>query len=80
MFRSPENRIPNPIRMFPMLLALLNLKTMIRTIPAISATGASVEGWKIFKTEEAPASTSRRRMIWPVTVVPTLAPIMIPRD
>ena len=49
-------------------------------MPATSATGASVEGWNSRRTEPEEASRSSRRMIWPVTVVPTLAPMMMPRD
>ena len=46
----------------------------------IAAIGASVEGLKIFNQEEASPSISSSRMICAVTVVPTLAPRMIPID
>ena len=46
----------------------------------ISATGASVDGWKNLSQAVPEASISRRRMIWPVTVVPTFAPTIMPSD
>ena len=81
IFRRPENRIPNPMAMLPICLALRTRFSipMIITIPMIRAMGASEEGWKIW-SQEPPASISSRRMIWPVTVVPTLAPMMMPSD
>ena len=60
-------------------LAFLKKLPMMSTMPMMRATGARVEGWKKRSTLEPPASTSNRRMIWPVTVVPTLAPMMMPR-
>ena len=44
------------------------------------AIGASVEGWKNRSQAGPEESMSRRRMIWPVTVVPTFAPTMMPSD
>ncbi len=51
-------------------------------VPMISAMGAKDDGLKSCSQEVAPPPVSRSRslMIWPVTVVPTLAPIMIPMD
>ena len=49
-------------------------------MPAISAKGASVDGVKNLRIEPPSALTSSSRMIWPVTVVPTFAPTIIPRD
>ena len=80
MFRRPENRIPKPIAIFPMDLELRVRFVMIRTIPKISATGASVDGCRKRSHDVPPASRSSRRMICPVTVVPTLAPMMMPSD
>ena len=52
---------------------------MISTMPRIRATGARVEGLKIWSQAAELASMSSRRMIWPVTVVPTFAPTTMPR-
>ena len=49
-------------------------------MPMISASGASVEGLKNCSTDVPEAFRSSRRMIWPVTVVPTFAPMMMPSD
>ena len=46
----------------------------------MAASGASVEGLKTFRKEFVPAFRSSKRMIWPVTVVPTFAPRMMPMD
>ena len=54
---------------------------IISRMPIIRAMGASVEGWKNRRKEVSPeVFRSSRRIIWPVTVVPTFAPIIIPRD
>ena len=44
------------------------------------ARGASVDGLKNCSQDVAESSTSNRRMICPVTVVPTLAPMTMPSD
>ena len=80
MFMRPENRMPKPMAIVPMRLEFLNLKPMMSTMPMMRARGASVEGLKNCSQEVAESSTSSRRMIWPVTVVPTLAPMTMPRD
>ena len=80
IFSRPEKRIPKPIAILPMEREFFIRPPMISTIPMIRATGASVEGWKKRSQDEAPASRSRSLMIWPVMVVPTLAPMMMPRD
>ena len=49
-------------------------------IPMIRATGASVDGLNRFRKELAPVFRSSRRIICPVTVVPTLAPTIMPSD
>ena len=72
--------MPKPMAMLPTVREFLNLTNMIRTMPMISVTGASVDGLKILSQAVAESEISSRRMIWPVTVVPTLAPIMIPMD
>ena len=64
----------------PIVREFFSLTNMIRMIPMISVTGASVEGLKKRSQAVAESDTSSRRMIWPVTVVPTFAPIMMPRD
>ena len=46
----------------------------------ISAMGAREEGRKIWSQAAEFWFKSISRMIWPVTVVPTLAPMMMPRD
>ena len=81
MFRSPEKSMPKPMAMLPIVRALRTFLSMpmIMMMPMMRAMGASEEGWKIC-SQEPPASISSSRMIWPVTVVPTLAPIMMPRD
>ena len=68
--------------MLPMVLAFLMIPVMIRKIPMISATGASVDGWKNRRMDVCPDAEfrSRRRMICPVTVVPTFAPTITPSD
>ena len=80
MLSSPVNRMPKPIATLPMMSDLLECRVMITRIPMIAATGARVEGLKIFSHEEASPSMSSRRMICPVTVVPTFAPRMMPMD
>ena len=72
--------MPKPTAIFPMDLEFLMKWPMIRMMPRMSAMGASVEGWKNLSHAVPEESISRRRMIWPVTVVPTFAPTMIPRD
>ena len=66
--------------MLPMDLAFLKKLPIISTMPIIRAIGASVEGCRNRSQALPEPSTSSRRMIWPVTVVPTLAPTMMPRD
>ena len=82
MFIRPENKIPKPIAIFPICRELLSRPPMIMIMPIISAMGAKDDGLKSCSQEVAPPPVSRSRslMIWPVTVVPTLAPIMIPMD
>ena len=80
MLRRPENRIPKPMAILPTDLEFLKLHPMIMIIPIISAIGASEEGLKSCRIEPDDASRSSRRMIWPVTVVPTLAPMIMPSD
>ena len=65
----------------PMDLAFRKIPVMIRMIPMIRAIGASVDGWKKRRMDDSPeALRSSSRMICPVTVVPTFAPTMIPKD
>ena len=82
MFSRPENRIPNPMAILPMVRALLKrlLPVMMIMMPMISAIGAREEGWKIRSQDPFSAFISRSRMICPVTVVPTFAPMIIPSD
>ena len=80
MFIRPTNRIPNPMKIVPVFLALLVLTNMIRMIPMISASGARLSDLKKYRKLEVPALTSIRRMIWAVMLVPTLAPSTIPTD
>ena len=80
MFSRPENRMPNPMAILPTDLEFRKIPVMIRRIPIIRATGARVDGWKKRRTDVPEALISSRRMICPVTVVPTFAPMMIPRD
>ena len=61
-------------------LAFLKKLPIIRMMPRIKARGARVEGCKKRRNEVPEASMSSRRMIWPVTVVPTFAPTIMPRD
>ena len=79
MFSRPENRMPKPMAILPMDLEFLKNWPMMSTMPKIRAMGAKVEGWKKRRMSAPEASISKRRMIWPVTVVPTLAPMMMPR-
>ena len=80
MFSSPENRMPNPMAIFPMDLEFFRSPVMISRTPMIRAMGASVDGWKKRRTDASEALRSSRRMICPVTVVPTFAPTIIPSD
>ena len=64
----------------PIVSDLRLLTAMRKMMPMIAASGASVEGLKKFRSDVSAAFTSRRRMIWPVTVVPTFAPRMTPID
>ena len=52
----------------------------MKRMPTTAASGARVLGLKKFSQAAAEAFRSSRRMICPVTVVPTLAPRMMPRD
>ena len=72
--------MPKPMAMLPTDLALRIKPPMISTMPRIRAMGARVEGWKKRSHMAPEASISSRRMIWPVTVVPTFAPTMMPSD
>ena len=63
MLSNPENRIPNPMKILPISLEFLNLNPMIKMIPTINATGASVDGLKICNQLVAEESISKRRMI-----------------
>ena len=72
--------MPKPTAMLPMDLPFFTKWPMIRSIPRMSARGASVEGWKKRSQAAPEESMSSRRMIWPVTVVPTFAPTMMPSD
>ncbi len=65
---------------WPSLPEPLELKPMMMIMPTIMARGARVEGWKNCRMEVPEASRSRRRMICPVMVVPTLAPTIMPTD
>ena len=80
MLSRPLNNMPKPIAMLPMFLEFRKLTNMISTMPITRATGASVLGRNSCSQTAAELSMSSRRMIWPVTVVPTLAPMMTPRD
>ena len=73
--------MPKPMAILPIDFAFLRRPIIISSIPATSAIGAREEGWKI-RSQEAPPEESRssNRMIWPVTVVPTFAPMMMPSD
>ena len=77
---SPVNKMPKPIRMAPMFLEPLKWKNNSKRIPIIEAIGANVLGLKILRQDVPAASTSSNRIIWLVTVVPTLAPRIMPRD
>ncbi len=80
MFISPENRIPKPMMIWPILAESLDFIPMIIIMPMIKARGAKVDGFNNCKNQVPEELISKSRIIWPVTVVPTLAPIMIPRD
>ena len=80
MFISPVKRMPKPIAIVPMVSELRKRKAMISNMPRMAASGSRVEGLKTFRKEFAPAFRSSKRMIWPVTVVPTFAPRMMPMD
>ena len=77
---KPVKRMAKPIATLPAISDLFDFRIMITKMPMIAAIGASVEGLKIFNQEEASPSISSSRMICAVTVVPTLAPRMIPID
>ena len=72
--------MPKPTAMLPIDLAFLIKWPMIRMMPMMSAIGARVEGWKNLSHAVPEESMSKRRMICPVTVVPTFAPTMMPSD
>ena len=80
MLRRPVKRMPKPIVIEPTVSDLRPLTAMMKRIPMIDASGASVEGLKKFRSDVSDAFTSSSRMIWPVTVVPTFAPRMTPMD
>ena len=52
----------------------------VRFEPAKWAKAAREDGFRNCRIDPADASRSSRRIIWPVTVVPTFAPTMMPRD
>ena len=80
MFIRPENRMPKPMIICPILTESLDFIPMIMIMPMIRARGAKVDGFKSCRNQVPEELISKRRMICPVIVVPTLAPIMIPRD
>ena len=80
MFIRPVKRMPKPMAILPTVREFLNFRNMIMTMPAIRAIGASVDGLKKRIHIVAESEMPRSRMIWPVTVVPTFAPMMMPSD
>ena len=80
MLRRPVKRMPKPIAIEPMVSDWRVLTAIRKRMPMIAARGASVEGLKKLSSDVSDAFTSRRRMIWPVIVVPTFAPRMTPID
>ena len=72
--------MPKPMMICPILPESLDFMPITMIIPMISARGARVEGFKNCRNAAPDVFKSRSRMICPVTVVPTLAPMMMPRD
>ena len=77
MVSMPVNKMPKPIRIWPMLRFDGFLKNTNKMAPAKATMGAKVEGLSICRIRLSP-EISAMRMIWPVTVVPMLAPMMTP--
>ena len=73
----PVKSTPNPTRIWPMLRLPGALKKTKRIAPINAKIGARVVGLSSCKKTFSPPR-SERRMIWPVTVVPILAPMMTP--
>ncbi len=81
MLLRPEKRMPKPMRTEPVLSEFLNLRKMKKMTPMVSEIGASVDGLKMSSQLAEPFELmSISLMIWPVMVVPTLAPKMMPTD
>ena len=72
--------MPKPMIIWPALPESLDFIPMIMIMPIIRARGAKVDGFKSCKNQIPEALISKSRMICPVMVVPTLAPMIIPRD
>ena len=77
MANMPVNRMPKPSIIWPMLRFLGLLKNTNSTAPMNATTGLKVLGWMRVSSRLSP-EISARRMSWPVTVVPMLAPMMTP--
>ena len=80
IFINPVNKIPKPINIVPVLSDLLFVTNIIKIIPIINASGASVEGLKNCSQAVDEESISIKRIICPVTVVPIFAPTTTPND
>ena len=77
MVNRPVNRMPKPMQIWPMLRFLGLFKNTNSTAPTKATMGRKVLGLGMVSTQPEP-EMSLRRMSWPVTVVPMLAPMMTP--
>ena len=77
MVNMPVNRMPKPMQIWPTLRFLGLLKKTKSTAPIKATMGLKVLGFSSVKIQPEPVM-SLRLSSWPVTVVPMLAPMMMP--
>ena len=73
----PMNSKPKPMKIWPMSRLRGDLMNTNSTAPTNARMGANVAGLRN-SISMPPPEISESRMIWPVTVVPMLAPMMMP--
>ena len=76
IWNMPVKRTPKPRSIWPTSRSRSPLASIKSRMPAMAMAGARVEG-EMSRSKKPPSPPLRRR-IWPVMVVPMLAPIMTP--
>ena len=77
--RIKTNKRQKMIVAFTILLVVMLVSAVFCAFIS-NAAAAEEYGFNNCKNQVPEELISKSRIIWPVTVVPTLAPIMIPRD